>query len=133
MKNGGWVRWRHWTANGMVAFGQMPLRDVGRELQKFEAEAIKILKETGADHVLYGVKEYDAIITRIDMNHEDSNKSFVIQVTDPELIDTTGGIVQGMSGSPVLQNGKVVGAITHVFVQDAASGYGIFIENMLDT
>lgn len=59
MKNGGWVRWRHWTANGMVAFGQMPLRDVGRELQKFEAEAIKILKETGADHVLYGVKEYD--------------------------------------------------------------------------
>ena len=77
-----------------------------------------------------GVKEYDAKITRIDMNHEDSNKSFVIQVTDPELIDTTGGIVQGMSGSPVLQNGKVVGAITHVFVQDAASGYGIFIENM---
>lgn len=80
-----------------------------------------------------GVKEYDAKITRIDMNHEDSNKSFVIQVTDPELIDTTGGIVQGMSGSPVLQNGKVVGAITHVFVQDAASGYGIFIENMLET
>ena len=80
-----------------------------------------------------GVKEYDAKITRIDMNHEDSNKSFVIQVTDPELIDTTGGIVQGMSGSPVLQNGKVVGAITHVFVQDAASGYGIFIENMLNT
>ena len=80
-----------------------------------------------------GVKEYDAKITRIDMNHEDSNKSFVIQVTDPELIDATGGIVQGMSGSPVLQNGKVVGAITHVFVQDAASGYGIFIENMLDT
>lgn len=79
------------------------------------------------------MKEYDAKITRIDMNHEDSNKSFVIQVTDPELIDTTGGIVQGMSGSPVLQNGKVVGAITHVFVQDAASGYGIFIENMLDT
>lgn len=79
-----------------------------------------------------GVKEYDAKITRIDMNHEDSNKSFVIQVTDPELIDTTGGIVQGMSGSPVLQNGKVVGAITHVFVQDAASGYGIFIENMLE-
>ena len=55
------------------------------------------------------------------------------QVTDPELIEKTGGIVQGMSGSPVLQNGKVVGAITHVFVQDAASGYGIFIENMLNT
>lgn len=79
-----------------------------------------------------GVKEYDAEITRIDMNHEDSNKSFVIRVTDQELQNTTGGIVQGMSGSPVLQNGKVVGAITHVFVQDAASGYGIFIETMLE-
>ena len=78
-----------------------------------------------------GVKEYDAEITRIDMNHEDDNKSFVIRITDPELLNTTGGIVQGMSGSPVLQNGKAVGAITHVFVQDSTSGYGIFIENML--
>lgn len=78
-----------------------------------------------------GVKEYKAEITKIDMNHEDSNKSFVIHVTDRELLSVTGGIVQGMSGSPVLQNGKIVGAITHVFVQDAASGYGIFIENML--
>lgn len=78
-----------------------------------------------------GVKEYDARITKIDMNHEDSNKSFVIRVTDKELLETTGGIVQGMSGSPILQNGKVVGAVTHVFVQDSTSGYGIFIENML--
>ena len=79
-----------------------------------------------------GVKEYGAEITRIDMNHEDNNKSFVIRITDPELLDVTGGIVQGMSGSPVMQNGKVVGAVTHVFVQDATSGYGIFIENMLN-
>lgn len=79
-----------------------------------------------------GVKEYEAKITKIDMNHEDSNKSFVIQVTDKELLNKTGGIVQGMSGSPILQNGKIVGAVTHVFVQDAASGYGIFIENMLE-
>ena len=49
MKNGGWVRWRHWTESGLVAFGQMPIRDVGRELQKFEAEAIKVLKETEYD------------------------------------------------------------------------------------
>ena len=49
-----------------------------------------------------------------------------------DLLNTTGGIVQGMSGSPILQNGKVIGAVTHVFVQDAASGYGIFIENMLE-
>ena len=79
-----------------------------------------------------GVKEYEAEITKIDMNHEDTNKSFVIRITDQELLNTTGGIVQGMSGSPILQNGKIIGAVTHVFVQDAASGYGIFIENMLD-
>ena len=48
-----------------------------------------------------------------------------------ELLDLTGGIVQGMSGSPIIQNGKLVGAVTHVFVQDATKGYGIFIENML--
>lgn len=77
------------------------------------------------------VEEYQAEITKIDMNHEDSNKSFVIRVTDEKLLSATGGIVQGMSGSPVLQNGKIVGAVTHVFVQDSASGYGIFIENML--
>ena len=66
------------------------------------------------------------------MNHKDSNKSFVIQITDKELLEKTGGIVQGMSGSPVLQNGKLFGAVTHVFVQDSTSGYGIFIENMMD-
>ena len=76
------------------------------------------------------VKEYAAEITRIDMNHEDSNKSFVIQITDKELLEKTGGIVQGMSGSPVLQNGKLFGAVTHVFVKDSTGGYGIFIENM---
>ena len=78
------------------------------------------------------VKEYAAEITRIDLNHEDSNKSFVIQITDKELLEKTGGIVQGMSGSPVLQNGKLFGAVTHVFVQNSTSGYGIFIENMMD-
>ena len=51
--------------------------------------------------------------------------------TDPELLELTGGIVQGMSGSPILQDGKLIGAVTHVFVQDSAKGYGIFIENML--
>lgn len=53
-------------------------------------------------------------------------------MTDEVLLQTTGGIVQGMSGSPIIQNGKLVGAVTHVFVQDAASGYGIFAETMLE-
>lgn len=78
------------------------------------------------------VREYQAEIKKIDLNHEDTNKSFVIQITDKELLEKTGGIVQGLSGSPILQNGKVIGAVTHVFVQDASSGYGIFIENMLE-
>ena len=55
----------------------------------------------------------------------------VIQVTDTELLEKTGGIIQGMSGSPIIQNGKLIGAVTHVFVQDSTKGYGIFIENML--
>lgn len=77
------------------------------------------------------VREYSIEITAIDMNKKDTNKSFTIKVTDPRLLELTGGIVQGMSGSPVIQNGKLVGAVTHVFVRDAGSGYGIFIENML--
>ena len=59
------------------------------------------------------------------------NKGIEIQVTDKRLLKLTGGIVQGMSGSPIMQNGKIIGAVTHVFVQDATKGYGIFIENML--
>ena len=56
----------------------------------------------------------------------------MIEVTDPELIQATGGIVQGMSGSPIIQNGKLIGAVTHVLIDDPTKGYGIFIENMLD-
>ena len=74
---------------------------------------------------------YDIEITEIYGSQQDPNKSFQILVTDPALLAKTGGIVQGMSGSPILQDGKLIGAVTHVFVQDAAKGYGIFIENML--
>ena len=56
----------------------------------------------------------------------------LLKVTDPQLITATGGIVQGMSGSPIIQDGKLVGAVTHVLVNDPTRGYGIFIENMLD-
>ena len=78
------------------------------------------------------VEEYNIRITKIDLNPREVNKGIEIQVTDPKLLEITGGIVQGMSGSPVMQNGKIVGAVTHVFVQDATKGYGIFIENMLE-
>lgn len=73
---------------------------------------------------------YDAEITRID-HGSGRTKNMVIHVTDEDLLEKTGGIVQGMSGSPILQNGKLIGAVTHVFVGDPTTGYGIFIENML--
>lgn len=77
------------------------------------------------------VKEYEIEILKIDLGASGSNKGLVIQITDEELIRKTGGIVQGMSGSPILQNGKIVGAVTHVFIRDSTKGYGTFIENML--
>ena len=77
------------------------------------------------------VKEYTICITQIDKESDQVNKGMIIQVTDTELLKKTGGIIQGMSGSPIIQNGKLIGAVTHVFVQDSTKGYGIFIENML--
>ena len=73
--------------------------------------------------------EYEILISEINLSG--TQKNFTVQITDPALIKKTGGIVQGMSGSPIIQNGKLVGAITHVMVGNPAEGYGIFIENML--
>lgn len=79
-----------------------------------------------------GVEEFAVEIQEISLNQKEVNKSFIIHVTDPKLLAATGGIVQGMSGAPILQNGSLVGAVTHVFVNDPTKGYGIFIENMLE-
>jgi len=68
-------------------------------------------------------------ITRI--YRDDGGRDMMLQVTDPDLLAVTGGIVQGMSGSPIIQDGKLIGAVTHVLVNDPTRGYGIFIENML--
>ena len=78
------------------------------------------------------IQEYSVEIMKVYPNSGPSGRSMVIRVTDPLLLDTTGGIVQGMSGSPIIQDGKLVGAVTHVLVNDPTTGYGIFIENMLD-
>lgn len=75
-------------------------------------------------------QKYSIKISDIDRNAK-GNKCFSIRVTDPGLINKTGGIVQGMSGSPIIQDGKLVGAVTHVLINDPTSGYGIFIGNML--
>lgn len=78
------------------------------------------------------VQEYSVEILKIYPESRSDGRNFLIRVTDPELIAATGGIVQGMSGSPILQNGKLVGAVTHVLVNAPDTGYGIFIEKMLD-
>lgn len=78
------------------------------------------------------VKEYTVEIEKINLSHRDINKSMVIRVKDQDLLEKTGGIVQGMSGSPILQDGKLIGAVTHVFVADPSRGYAIFAENMLE-
>lgn len=78
------------------------------------------------------VREYSVEILKIYPKSRNSGRNLMIRVTDPDLLSATGGIVQGMSGSPIFQNGKIVGAVTHVLVNDPTTGYGIFIENMLD-
>ena len=78
------------------------------------------------------IKRYEIEIESIEKQDEPSDKSMVIKVTDEELLEECGGIVQGMSGSPIIQDGKLIGAVTHVLVNDPTRGYGIFIENMLE-
>ena len=77
-------------------------------------------------------KDYDIEIVKTYFQKTKENKSMFIRVTDKELLAKTGGIVQGMSGSPIIQNGKLVGAITHVFVSDPTKGYGVYAEWMID-
>jgi len=111
---------------------------VDRVFQNQEAlpAAAKEELETGDATILCAVsgevEEYKIRITKIDLNPREVNKGIEIQVTDEKLLEISGGIVQGMSGSPIIQNGKLAGAVTHVFVQDSTKGYGIFIENMLE-
>ena len=75
---------------------------------------------------------FDIEIMDVDLNPRESNKGIRFQVTDANLIRKTGGIIQGLSGAPILQNGKVIGAVTHVLVNDPCKGYGIFIETMIE-
>jgi stage IV sporulation protein B len=95
------------------------------EIKSGKATLVCTLDENGA-------KEYEIELSAINYSASpDSNKCFTVKVTDPALLEITGGIVQGMSGSPIIQNGKLVGAVTHVLINDPTTGYGIFIENML--
>ncbi len=114
------------------------VRDVFSESVEEEYLKIGLKQEVhlGPVEILSTVNEetayYDAEIIDIYTENDSSSRGFRIQITDPDLIEETGGIVQGMSGSPIIQEGKLIGAVTHVLVQDPTMGYGIFIEEMLE-
>ena len=124
-------------------FGSIDEKNQNRILEKIKSDKLPDVYSIGLKHELKNgnaimrsnvddtIKEYDIEIKQINMNSND-NKNFVIKIKDKELLKKTNGIVQGMSGSPIIQNNKIVGALTHVFVNDSSMGYGIFIENMLD-
>ena len=111
--------------------------DIDYEKDKLCTLALKQEVEVGEAYIYSTVdgetpKYYKCMIEKIAHNNS-MTKNLVIKITDERLIQTTGGIVQGMSGSPIIQNGKLIGAVTHVLVDDPTKGYGIFAENMLET
>ena len=119
------------TSQGI--FGTAPTGWKGETLPTASADEI----HTGAAAIrstVQGdlVQEYSVEILKIYPNAAPEGRNMLLRVTDPALLSATGGIVQGMSGSPLIQDGKLIGAVTHVLVNDPTMGYGIFIENMLD-
>lgn len=122
------------TINACGLYGKI---DKDFDYNGCEKTQIAPLKEAkiGEAHIYSTVnglqkEKFSISIVKVD-EHNKENKNFVIKVTDKSLIERTGGIVQGMSGSPIIQNGKLIGAVTHVFLNDPTRGYGIGIENML--
>ena len=107
------------TEIGGTAFPVAPKQEV------YEGKAVILSTISGSKP-----KEYEINIEKISLSEKSLTKNMVIKITDSELLKSTGGIVQGMSGSPIIQDGKLVGAVTHVFVNDPTKGYGIFAENM---
>ena len=114
-------------------FGNTGTSWPGQPLPVAEPDQVK----TGKAFILSTVtgdtpREYSVEILKVYPASRENGRNMLIRITDPQLLETTGGIVQGMSGSPIIQDGKLVGAVTHVLVNDPTTGYGIFIENMLD-
>lgn len=123
------------TGNGV--FGHLTQESMTDDLTPI-AVATRDEIEVGAASILSNiagneVTEYQVEVSKIYPDSDSDSRDMMITVTDPALIEATGGIVQGMSGSPIIQNGKIIGAVTHVFVNDPTCGYGISIEEMLET
>lgn len=118
--------------NGAGVFGTMdqnPVETEGMEMalkQEIKEGPVQIITTIDGN----GPQVYEAEIEKLNMIEDSPSKNMVLHITDERLLEKTGGIVQGMSGSPIVQDGKLIGAVTHVFVNDPTRGYGIFIENM---
>ena len=123
----------HNTAKGIFGVCSKELAESVKE--EYLPIGLKQEIEIGEAMILCSLGEearyYDVEITEVHLENDNINRGIELKITDPELLSVTGGIVQGMSGSPIIQNGKIIGAVTHVLVQDSARGYGIFIETML--
>lgn len=122
------------TNTGSGIFGAYT--SVGESAKKYPVASTGEVKK-GKAYIISTVeqgepKQYEIEISRVSYNENNKEKNMVIKITDEALIEKTGGIVQGMSGSPIIQDGKLVGAVTHVIVNNAQKGYGIFIQNMLE-
>ena len=113
--------------DGALTQGLTPVEVAARD--EIQTGTATILSNIAGDTV----EEYEVEITHLYPESEGESRNLMLQVTDPRLLEATGGIVQGMSGSPILQNGKLVGAVTHVLVNDPTRGYGILAENMVET
>jgi stage IV sporulation protein B len=117
-------------------YGKLNDNSINKIPKKLYPIAVRSQIKEGAATILSNIDgkkidEYEIDILKVSRQNVDGSKGMVIKVTDQRLLEATGGIVQGMSGSPIIQNGKIIGAVTHVLINDPTKGYGIFIERML--
>ncbi len=118
---------------GRGVFGTAPAGWAGEAIPVADDSEVRLGAATIRSTVAEGPpRDYSVEILKIYPKNRSDGRNLLLQVTDPDLLAATGGIVQGMSGSPIIQDGKLVGAVTHVLVNSPDTGYGIFIENMLD-
>lgn len=114
--------------------------DENNSLLESDMEAIEVALRneivTGEAEIITNVngnkKTYKVVVEKIYLNDLEDNKSFVIRVTDEELINSTGGIIRGLSGSPIVQNGKLIGVVTNVLVSNPTVGFGVFADLVLE-
>lgn len=117
-------------------FGNIPLNSEFLQNKLVVSTGGRLTARPGKAKIITDIsgtsKMYDVEIIKTNYQNASNEKSMVLKVTDPELLKLTGGIVQGMSGSPIIQNDKIIGAVTHVFVNDPSKGFGIYLDWMLE-